>query len=125
MSFGFFVLVALLFHRRLAARPTSASTQVPWRRCLLTLYAASLLILVRSIFRTAEFADGYTGPLQSSEVYIYVFDATLIFLVVVIFNVSHPAAIMKAGRTKGSRNYSDIEGQHPEGIRLQHSAYAK
>jgi hypothetical protein len=125
ISFGFFMLVALLFHRRLAAQPTTASQQVPWRRCLYTLYATSLLILIRSVFRVVEFATGFDGPVQSSEAYIYVFDATLIFLVCVIFNVSHPAAILKAKRGNSGGEYDDLEGQHGDVVPLENAGYSK
>ncbi|KAI1379577.1 hypothetical protein F4677DRAFT_442551 [Hypoxylon crocopeplum] len=58
--FGCFMIVTAVFHVRIAARPTSKSqaTVTPWRNFLWVLYFASLLIMVRSIFRMAEYGQG-------------------------------------------------------------------
>ncbi|CAH0047799.1 unnamed protein product [Clonostachys solani] len=108
--FGFFIIVTYIFHRRimLSPTPTSRSIEVPWLRFLYVMYAASVLIMVRSIFRVAEYAGGYSGPLQSSEAYIYIFDATLIFIVAVLFGVWHPGSMMIA-KGKGAIPLSDGE----------------
>ena len=92
--FGIFMIVTLIVHRRIAgfahARHGSGLA------FFYVLYAASALILVRSIFRVAEYATGYSGPLQSSEAYIYVFDATLMFAVGGLFLAYHPSTVMDA-----------------------------
>jgi len=106
LFFGLFVGTSILFHRRLALSPTSASLRAPWQKYLWALYAASLLIFIRSIFRIFEFAGGHDGTLMSSEVYIYVFDAVLMLGVMVVFNVVHPGEII--GRRKG-----DLKGAVP------------
>lgn len=96
LFFGFFIIVAANFHLRIRGVPTgtSAANQVPWQRYLVVLYAASLLIIVRCVFRIAEYAGGQTGPLLSTEVYLYIFDATLMFLVMALFNTQHPSRII-------------------------------
>ncbi|KAH0436469.1 rta1 domain-containing protein [Colletotrichum camelliae] len=77
LFFGFFMIVTILFHLRINRDPTPTSLVVrtPWRRLLQVLYAASFLILVRSVFRVVEYVMGEDGELQSKEVYIYIFDA--------------------------------------------------
>jgi hypothetical protein len=109
--FGFFIVVTYIFHRRivLSPTPTSRSIGIPWRRFLYVMYAASVLIMVRSIFRVAEYAGGYSGPLQSSEAYIYIFDATLMFIVAALFGVWHPGSMMTA-KEKGAIPLSDGDG---------------
>lgn len=106
--FAFFVVAAGVFHRRIALVPTSTSqtTDRPWKKHLYVLYVASGLILVRSIFRIAEYIGGSDGVLLSSEWYIYVFDATLMFLCMVVFVVAHPSEII-SGRKKS--NAMDLE----------------
>lgn len=47
------------------------------------LYAASLLILVRSGFRLVQYPQGEQGALSKREVLGYVFDASLMLVVVV------------------------------------------
>jgi hypothetical protein len=50
--------------------------------------------MVRSIFRVVEYLQGFSGYLLSHEVYLYVFDAVLMFCVMVIFNVVHPSEVV-------------------------------
>lgn len=93
--FGFFMLVAFIFHRRMRAAPTLKSTDplIRWQLYLLTLYLTSFLILVRSIFRVVEYIQGRDGALLRKEVYAYVFDAFLMFIVVAWMNYFHPSEI--------------------------------
>ncbi|KAK1624864.1 RTA1 like protein-domain-containing protein [Colletotrichum phormii] len=93
--FGFFIIVAALFHRRMVLVPTAKSHQpeIRWRYYLLTLYVTSVLIWVRSIFRVIEYLEGNKGHLMTNEAYVYVFDATLMFLVMVWMNWFHPSEI--------------------------------
>ncbi|CZR56903.1 related to RTM1 protein [Phialocephala subalpina] len=94
--FGIFIVVAGIFHMRITKNPTvkSMSIPVPWQRYLLILYVASTFIMIRSIFRIAEYVQGQDGALLKTEVYLYIFDATLMFLTMVIFNIFHPSAII-------------------------------
>lgn len=96
LFFGCFVIVAGTFHYRIRLCPTSriASLNVPWEQHLLVLYLATFLILVRSVFRIAEYVLGTNGTLLGHEVYLYIFDATLVFIVMVIFNIWHPSKII-------------------------------
>ncbi|KAF7555352.1 hypothetical protein G7Z17_g2221 [Cylindrodendrum hubeiense] len=93
LFFGLFMTVTFIFHRRINREPTprSLSISAPWRRLLTVLYTTSLFILIRSVFRMIEYVMGHDGELQSKEVYIYVFDAMLMTLVAIIFNVFHPS----------------------------------
>lgn len=93
--FGFFMAVAVTFHLRLNKHPTSLSMDpaVPWLKHLAALYAASALIMVRSIFRVIEYVQGNRGYLLRHEVFLYIFDAVLMLAVMVIFNVIHPSEI--------------------------------
>ena len=94
--FAFFVVVTATWHKRMHVAPTSSSlaSTLPWARYLWILYLASFLIMVRCIFRIAEYAGGQEGVLLSTEVYLYIFDATLMFLVMVVFNVQHPSLVI-------------------------------
>ncbi|KAH7198468.1 RTA1 like protein-domain-containing protein [Fusarium flagelliforme] len=94
--FGFFMIVTLIFHLRINRIPTQKSLEIatPWKKLLLVLYAASLSILVRSVFRVAEYIMGKDSALQSQEFWIYVFDALLMSLVVVSLNWFHPSRVI-------------------------------
>ncbi|KAM6505822.1 hypothetical protein FSOLCH5_013998 [Fusarium solani] len=94
--FGFFMIVTLVFHMRIRKTPTnrSATITTPWKKLLMVLYVTSLFILVRSAFRVAEYVLGKEGALQSNEIYIYLFDATLMALVSFLFNWFHPSRVI-------------------------------
>lgn len=94
--FGFFMIVTLIFHLRINRNPTQKSLEIatPWKKLLFVLYAASLSILVRSVFRVAEYIMGKDSALQSQEFWIYVFDALLMSLVVVSLNWFHPSRVI-------------------------------
>lgn len=96
MFFGVFIIVAGIFNYRLRKVPTnrSLSADIPWQRYLLVLYVASGLIMVRSTFRVVEYIGGQDGVLLSTEIYLYIFDASLMFLTLAIFNIWHPSSII-------------------------------
>lgn len=93
LFFGFFLVVAAVFHLRISKNPTAESRDVPWKRHINTLYAASILILIRSIFRVVEYQQGNDGYLLGHEVFLYIFDAILMLGVMVLFNVVHSSQI--------------------------------
>ncbi|KAL0933990.1 RTA1 domain-containing protein [Colletotrichum truncatum] len=105
--FAFFMIVTMVFHVRIYRKPTtvSLSTAARWRRLLWVLYVTSLLIMVRSIFRLAEYAQGNDGALMQKEAYVYVLDALLMFIVTVIYSFYHPSAVL----TENSTRAADME----------------
>ncbi|PNP46119.1 hypothetical protein TGAMA5MH_02154 [Trichoderma gamsii] len=97
--FGFFIVVAVKFHLSINRVPTTRlSNELSWEKHMKVLYVASILIMVRSIFRVVEYLQGFNGYLLHHEAYLYIFDALLMFLVMVLLNLVHPsdlAASMK------------------------------
>jgi hypothetical protein len=76
------------------------------------LYAANALIMLRSIFRVVEYIQEREGYLQSKEVFLYIFDAVLMFAVMTILNVVHPSQIgdlLKGNEPRGAEAASDSE----------------
>ncbi|KAF0324329.1 RTM1 protein [Colletotrichum asianum] len=96
LFFGFFMVVTLIFHMRLSRNPTpkTYSLDTPWKGLLWVLYGTSFMIMVRSLFRVAEYVQGSEGELQSKEMYIYIFDALLMGLTSVLFNWFHPSRVI-------------------------------
>ncbi|KAG5655304.1 hypothetical protein KAF25_010456 [Fusarium avenaceum] len=94
--FGFFMIVTVVFHMRIRSRPTSRSLvlNTPWEKLICILYASSLFILVRSVFRVAEYVLGKEGALQAEEYWIYIFDATLMSFVAILLNIFHPSQVI-------------------------------
>lgn len=107
--FGLFIIVTALFHWRITRQPTARSQIItaPWLRYIYVLYVASLLVMVRSIFRAAEFIGGRDSELMTNEIYLYLFDTLLMFIVSVIFNFYHPSTIITK-RSKEMMNLDEI-----------------
>jgi RTA1 like protein len=108
--FGLFILFALTFNYRLDQHPTSRSlhTSLNWRADLRALFISSALIFIRSVFRLVEYSQGNDGWLMKREWTLYIFDAILMWVVLVIFNIWHPShveALRKGGKyvSKGVR----------------------
>ncbi|OJJ65905.1 hypothetical protein ASPBRDRAFT_139120 [Aspergillus brasiliensis CBS 101740] len=93
--FAFFIVTATHFYLKVKKYPfaRSCSPQIPWKKHMKVLYATSFLILVRSLFRLLEYIQGNNGYLLHHEMFLYVFDALLMFITMVIFNVVHPQEI--------------------------------
>lgn len=65
-----------------------------WRGVLFACYSASVLILVRSVYRLVEFVQGNDGYVITHEVFLYVFNAAMMFLVMGVINVFHPSSVL-------------------------------
>jgi hypothetical protein len=128
LFFGVFVLSSALFHYRVLKSPTLKSERTlctqkaiwprDWRGLLYACYAVSGLILVRSIYRLIEFAQGNNGYLISHEVFLYVFDAAMMAIVMVIMNVFHPSVVLQSDRSDRCQSVDgsvDTWKQEPEG----------
>jgi hypothetical protein len=98
VMFGLFWLTAVLFHLKIRKNPTTESYTIDakWEQYLGMLYMVSALIMIRSIFRVAEYVMGNDGYLLMNEWPLYVFDATLMFGVTVLFYWRHPGALTAA-----------------------------
>ncbi|CAI7633266.1 unnamed protein product [Penicillium crustosum] len=97
MMFCFFILTSVIFEIRMYRRPTAKTFAggLDWKKHLRTLYALSALVLIRSVFRVFEYAAGSNGYLMEHEWPIYVFDALLMFSVMVIWAIWHPGTLQK------------------------------
>jgi hypothetical protein len=115
-------MVAGVFHYRLVKheRHNQAVMALPWKKHIIALYTGSALIMIRSIFRVVEYLMGNAGYLMSHEVFLYVFDAVLMFLVMALFNVVHPSEITLLTKENAQlRTSPDTSGE--EMIKSEHS----
>ncbi|KAM0305859.1 hypothetical protein ACHAO8_011108 [Botrytis cinerea] len=101
--FSVFIFTATIFHRRFQRTANTEPMRMSvkymmknknWEALLYVLYVTSALILIRSAFRLIEYAGGNDGYLLSHEAFAYIFDATLMFFVMVILNIFHPSDVM-------------------------------
>ncbi|KAK5069278.1 hypothetical protein LTR64_008427 [Lithohypha guttulata] len=109
-----FLVTAIIFHRRMSQRPTSASLDgslgenggissgrfgtMTWRKLMVGLYVSSILISLRNIFRVVEYAMGWSGYLLSTEWPLYVFDGLLMVLVLVVCIMWYHPEISKGNK---------------------------
>ena len=103
LFFIVFLVIAAHFDVIVRKRPTlkSKAPDTHWYKHMLVLYAVSTLILVRNLFRVIEYVHGNDGYLLSQEWTLYIFDAVLMLLVMVLLAVVHPSevnAMLKGGR---------------------------
>ncbi|KAF4157734.1 hypothetical protein CNMCM6936_003258 [Aspergillus lentulus] len=105
LFFGVFVFVACIFHFRFSgSQIAGTSRKVPWLRSwnglLWVLYLVSGLILIRSAFRMVEFAQGFNGYLIRHEIFMYVLDTALMFVLMVVMNAVHPSGVLSRGKSE-------------------------
>ncbi|KAJ9211301.1 hypothetical protein DTO166G4_7134 [Paecilomyces variotii] len=95
LTFVLFLVVAITFARHMRQRPTLVAERgiVPWKKHLYSLYAISIMILIRSIFRTIEYGLGNDGYLLGHEWPSYVFDAVPMFVAMVCFAIWYPSEL--------------------------------
>lgn len=99
-------MVAVKFHISISRVPAiRLCNELPWQKHMNTLYIASTLIMVRSIFRVVEYLQGFNGYLLHHEAYLYIFDGLLMFLVMVLLNVVHPGELAASMKHKTATDY--------------------
>ncbi|KAJ8097225.1 hypothetical protein POJ06DRAFT_41090 [Lipomyces tetrasporus] len=77
--FGFFVVTAAVFQGRLHRHPTlRSSVSLPWRKHQYTLQPVFLFSC--GLFRLIEYCQGNDGFIIRHEYFLYVFDATLMWV---------------------------------------------
>ncbi|PQE32548.1 RTA1 domain protein [Rutstroemia sp. NJR-2017a WRK4] len=99
ITFCFFILMVWTIHRRNSEAPTAFTLNpyLPhWKKYIYALYFLSVFILIRNIVRIAEYVGSHGGPMEKTEAYIYVFDASLILICMVVLAVVHPGRLTKA-----------------------------
>ncbi|KAL4879318.1 putative RTM1-like protein [Aspergillus karnatakaensis] len=119
--FTLFITTSLNFHLKLRSRPSRKvlHAQPPWERHIYALYAGSALIFVRSLFRLIEYAQGNDGYLVSHEIYLYIFDAVLMVLIMGAFGWVHPSEVNALVRGRGGRVVRRLVSvEHIMGMRI-------
>ncbi|KAJ4988504.1 RTA1 domain-containing protein [Stagonosporopsis vannaccii] len=97
LIFLFFVVIAGTWHRRLESRPTAASADIPWKKMVRFLYAASAFITIRNMCRVVEYAMGKEAYLLQNEWPLYIYDCLMMIATLVVCLTWYDANI-KPGR---------------------------
>jgi hypothetical protein len=99
--FAFFIYITAKFHRRLQQMPTPLINHNPnlhWQRYMVAIYVSCFALMLRNLVRTIQFGAGRTAQVNTKEAYIYVFDAFLMFLAMLVLIVYHPGRLIKKAR---------------------------
>ncbi|KAF7374495.1 hypothetical protein MSAN_00334100 [Mycena sanguinolenta] len=108
VSFGLFTIVLIVFAQRVSKhypelwRPKnprpfkvfSQKTIDDWRIVVYLMYITCIGILIRSIFRVAEFAGGFNGTISTHEGYFYVFDSLPLWISMTLYCIVWPTRAM-------------------------------
>lgn len=102
VAFSFFLIIAISFdhgqrkEQALSGQPSRKGWKdlEGWRKMLSALYTGSALLLVRNTFRVIEYAQGNDGYLLRNEVWLYIFDAVLMFGIMLVLNIVHPGEVL-------------------------------
>ncbi|KAJ5098760.1 hypothetical protein N7532_005761 [Penicillium argentinense] len=96
--FAFFILIAVKFHLRLKKFPTPLlilNSDLKWASYMWAMYVACAAMMVRNLVRTIQFGASRTTDVNTKEAYIYVFDAFLMFLSMLVLIIYHPGKLIK------------------------------
>lgn len=103
VALSVFILTSWVVYRRI--KQQSLPISVSWKRYFRAIEVATVVMIVRSTVRAIEFLEGEGGFVISHEIFIYLFDALLMFALMVILFVIHPGRLMK--ETKGAKGYRE------------------
>ncbi|KAK3299541.1 RTA1 like protein-domain-containing protein [Chaetomium fimeti] len=78
---------------------------VGWERVVLAVFVSSVLIMIRCIYRVAEFAEGIEGYSFTHEWLFWVFESVPMLIAIGVFCVFHPSAYL--GRDGASRKVGE------------------
>ncbi|CAI4212000.1 unnamed protein product [Parascedosporium putredinis] len=101
VALSIFVLLAWQVHRRTKRSPTSVMVKDPsmnWENHFRCVQLITVAIIVRSIVRMVEYIQGDGGFVMSHEVFIYLFDAALMFSVMLTYLILHPGRLVRDAR---------------------------
>lgn len=129
--FASFAFITMHVHRNPKYQYSVVGQTNPKGKLCVCLYITLILLYVRSIYRIAEYAGGFDGPIASAEWAFYVFDTLIIAIAFVVYYIIFIGNYLpkrdEEGQTKATRVLSssssgDINhierGGEPEGIRL-------
>jgi len=126
VTFGIFIVIALVFDTRTRRAPELKAYEEEMRRLRKlwnAFYVSAFLVMIRCIYRTIEFASikftlGDSAPqgyAMTHEWVVYIFDAVPILIASLAFALYHPGAFLPA--KKGLRMDGTYEAP-PQGRRL-------
>ncbi|RYP41987.1 hypothetical protein DL767_000618 [Monosporascus sp. MG133] len=97
-ALSIFIATCWQVHRRLRRDPPSlvaANPRVSWQKYFWVIEAMTVLMIIRSVVRALEYLQGEHGFVISHEIFIYLFDAVPMFLVMLALLFWHPGSLIR------------------------------
>jgi hypothetical protein len=107
VALGFFILTCWHAHSRIKRNPTDSilsNPSISWQNHFRALELVTLILIVRSVVRTIEYLQGADGFVASHELFIYLFDAFLMWLIMVAFLILHPGRLIRDARRQAKHD---------------------
>ncbi|KAH8591527.1 RTA1 domain-containing protein [Bisporella sp. PMI_857] len=98
-----FLAVAGRFHMQMLQLDRErGNTNGGWTALLYTLYASLVFVSIRIFYRLVEFSAGKdtSNPLPFHESYLYILEATPMFMAIMAFNIIHPGNVLRGPDAK-------------------------
>ena len=98
VALSLFIFTSWHVHHSIKKNPPELllkDTSLRWQNYFRAIEVVTVLMIVRSLVRTIEYLQGGGGYVISHEWFIYVFDAALMALVMVIFLVIYPGRLVR------------------------------
>lgn len=112
VALAWFIFETTILHIRLNNGSTVITLKDPsisWRPTLWTLRCVSVLIFIRSLYRLIEFTSGSDSTFAKHEVFMYIFDASLLSISAFLFVLIHPGRLFRKVR-RLALHLSDEDG---------------
>ncbi|RYO96283.1 hypothetical protein DL764_007498 [Monosporascus ibericus] len=97
-ALSIFIATCWQIHRRLSRDPpisVAAYPRISWERYFWVIEAMTVLMIIRSVVRAVEYLQGEHGFVISHEIFIYLFDAVPMFLVMLALLFWHPGWLIR------------------------------
>ncbi|KAJ5261084.1 RTA1 like protein-domain-containing protein [Penicillium angulare] len=115
LSITVFVACAADFLRRMVRQNLLHLLTKEMRWLLIATTASVVLIYIRSIYRTIELLQGWTGYLITHQSYFVALDGGMIAPAVIVFNIFHPSSSFTHGRPEKPYKGGELRNSMMEG----------
>lgn len=118
-ALGFFILTCWHAHSRIKGSPTNnilANPSINWQNHFRALELVTVVLIVRSVVRAVEYLQGVDGFVASHEIFIYLFDALLIWFIMVTFLILHPSRLIHDTQLQAKYNLNTGDSMSLRGL---------
>jgi len=82
-----------------------------FRGFLLALAISTICILIRSVFRVIEMAEGWNGHLMRNQTLFFILEGVMVAIAVIVLNFFHPGYCFADGYKAGVKNSDSLKSE--------------